>query len=126
MPYFDHLMPGHPLPTFSSWREARKFVEEASKDKSTLIAYQQSIAKWWHSYKIELRNEVVSFVSSGLEGAFRSSLRNWQCRKGVNHQVWRVVELLKHASHASLQERIGITTRRTIGRGLHLDGRVIK
>ena len=46
--------------------------------------------------------------------------------KGVNHEVWRVVELLKHASYASLQERIGITTRRTIGRGVHLDGQVMK
>jgi len=126
MAYFDRLMPGHPLPTFSSWRKARKFVEDAAKDKSTLIAYQQSISRWWHGYKMGLRNEVVSFVSLGLEGAFRSSLRNWQCRKGVNHEVWRVVELLKHASYASLQERIGITTRRTIGRGVHLDGQVMK
>ena len=116
MPYFDNLIPGHPLPTFSSWRGARQFVEAVSKDKSTLTAYQQSIATWWQTYKLELRDEVASFVSSGLEGVFRSSLRHWQCRKGVNHQVWRAVELLKHASHASLQERIGITTRRTISR----------
>ena len=67
MPYFDRLMPGHPLPTFSSWRKARKFVEDVAKDKSTLIAYQQSISRWWHGYKMGLRNEVVSFVSLGLK-----------------------------------------------------------
>jgi hypothetical protein len=115
MPYFDRLMPGHPLPTFSSWRRARQLVEAVSKDKSALTAYQQSIAKWWQSYKMEIRNEVASFVSLGLEGAFRSQLRHWHCRKGVYHQVWRVVELLKHASRASLQERISITIRRNTG-----------
>jgi hypothetical protein len=124
MPYYDRLMPGHPLPTFSSWHKARQFVEAVSNDESRLIAYQHDIAEWWQSYKVKLRTEVTSFVSSGLEGSFRSSLsRHWHCRKGVNHQVWRLVELLKHASRASLQERIGITTRRMFDRAsLHFGG----
>jgi exostosin family protein len=117
MPYYDHLMPGHPLPTFLSWRGARQFVEEMSSNQSKIVAHQQNIAEWWRSYKIKLRNDVTSFVSSGLKGSFRSSLtRDWHCRKGVNHQVWRLVELLKHASRASLQERIGITANRLIER----------
>jgi hypothetical protein len=117
MPYYDRLMPDHPLPTFSSWRKARQFVESASSDQSRLIAYQHDIAEWWQKYKVELKREVTSFVSLGLKGAFRSSLsQDWRCRKGINHQVWRLIELLKHASFASLQERIGITTRRMIAR----------
>jgi hypothetical protein len=117
MPYYDRLMPGHPLPTFSSWRKARQFVEALSSDQSRMIAYQRDIAEWWRSYKVKLRSDVTSFVSLGLEGSFRSSLsRDWHCRKGVNHQVWRLLELLKHASPASLQERIGITTRRLMSR----------
>jgi hypothetical protein len=123
MPYHDRLMPGHPLPTVSSWREARQFVEEISRDQFRMIAFQQDIGEWWRSYKVKLRNDVSSFVSLGLKGSFRSSLsRDWHCRKGVNHQVWRLVELLKHASRASLQERIGITTRRTISRAWSLAG----
>jgi hypothetical protein len=117
MPYYDRLMPGHPLPTFLSWGEAGQFLQEVSRDRSKISVYQQTIAEWWRSYKAKLRNDVTSFVSTGLEGSFRSSLsRHWNCRKGANHEVWRFVELLKHASHASLQERIGITTRRMIGR----------
>jgi hypothetical protein len=116
MPYYDRLMPGHALPTFPSWREAGQFVEVLSRDKSRIVTYQREIAEWWRSYKVKLRSDVTSFVLSGLEGLFRSSLRHWHCRKGVNHQVWRVVELLKHASRASLQERVGITTRRAIDR----------
>jgi hypothetical protein len=117
MPYYDRLMPGHPLPAFLSWREAREFVETVSSDQSRMIAYQQAIAEWWRRYKVKLRNDVTSFVLSGLEGSFRSSLsRHWHCRKGINHQVWRLAELLKHSSHTSLRERIGITTRRMISR----------
>jgi hypothetical protein len=117
MPYYDRLMPGHPLPTFSSWRKARQFVEVLSSDQSRLIPYQQDIAEWWRKYKVQLRKDVTSFVSLGLQGSFRSSLsQDWRCRKGVNHRVWRVMELLKHANYASLQERIGITTRRMSAR----------
>jgi hypothetical protein len=117
MPYYDRLMPGHPLPSFSTWRRARQFVEALSNDPSRIIAYQQDIADWWRKYKVELRKDVTSFVSVGLQGSFRSSLsQDWRCRKGINHHVWRLIELLKHASHASLQERIGITTRRMMAR----------
>jgi Exostosin family len=117
MPYYDRLMPDHPLPTFSSWRKARQFVEAVASDQSRLIAYQQEIVEWWRKYKLQLRNDVTSFVSLGFQGAFRSSLsQNWRCRKGINHQAWRLIELLKHASRASLQERIRITTRRMIAR----------
>ena len=117
MPYYDRLMPDHPLPTFSSWRKARQFVEAVASDQSRLIAYQQEIVEWWRKYKLQLRKDVTSFVSLGFQGAFRSSLsQNWRCRKGINHQAWRLIELLKHASHASLQERIRITTRRMIAR----------
>ena len=117
MPYYDRLMPGHPLPSFSSWRKARRFVEALASDRPRMISCQQGIAEWWQKYKVELRKDVTSFVSLGLQGAFRSSLsQNWRCRKGINHQVWRLIELLKHASYASLHERIGITTRRMVAR----------
>jgi hypothetical protein len=117
MPYYDRLMPGHPLPAFTTWREAREFVEALSNDPSRMIAYQQDIAGWWQNYKVELQKDVTSFVSLGLKGEFRLSLsQHWRCPKGINHQLWRLIELLKHASRASLRERIAITTRRMIAR----------
>jgi len=117
MPYYDYLMPGHPLPSFSSWRKAAQFVKAVVRDQDRLVAYQHDIAAWWQQYKIRLRENVSSFVSLGLDGSFRSSLsQDWHCPKRVRHQVWRLSELLKHASTASLQERVGITTRRVIAR----------
>jgi hypothetical protein len=117
MPYYDCLMPGHPLATFSSWRKAAQFVKALARDQARMVAYQQGIDTWWQQYEIRLRENVSSFVSLGLDGSFRSSLKqDWHCRRGVRHQVWRLGELLKHASAASLQERVGITTRRVIAR----------
>src|SRR5215467_13259998 len=49
MPYYDCLMPGHPLLTFLSWREARQFVQAVSRDGPRMVAYQQEIAEWWRS-----------------------------------------------------------------------------
>jgi hypothetical protein len=117
MPYYDHLLPGHPIPTFPSWGKARSFVEAMSKNEPGLVDYQRTVANWWQGHKVRLRNEVTSFVSLGLEGSFRSSLMaDVHFRKGFRHQVWRLFELLKHANRASLQERVVITTGRVIGR----------
>jgi hypothetical protein len=117
MPYYDRLMPGHPLPSFSTWRDAREFIKALSSDRLSILRYQRDIAEWWQKYKIDLRKDVNLFVALGLKGAFRSSLaHDWRCQKAMNHQVWRVIEILKHASQASLHERIGITTRRILAR----------
>jgi hypothetical protein len=122
MPYYDHLMPGHPLPAFSSWRKARDFVGSMLKNELILMEHQNTITHWWRSYKQELRDEVTSFVSLGFEGAFRIPLTvGWQPQAGLPYQAKRVLELVKHGSRASLQERIGITIRqlssRVSGRG---------
>ena len=117
MSYFDRLMPGHPLPAFSSWRKARQFVEELSTDGSGLRDYQHVIGSWWQSYKLRLRTDVGSFVSQGLAGSLRSSLMaDWRCPTGISYQMWRLVELLRHATMASLQERIGLHGRRAVDR----------
>ena len=113
MPYYDLVMPGHPLPTFASWREAYRFVEALRKDKLRLVEYQRTVVNWWQEYKVQLQNDVEAFVSLGLENSFRSSLNaDWNIRTGVKHQGWRAIELLKHANRASLQERIGIALKR--------------
>lgn len=116
MPYYDLLMPGHPLLVFSSWLEAQQCVHRLSKDQSRLIDYQHNVANWWVDYKARLRVDVTTFVSLGLEGVFQSSLASgWRCRTGLSHQAWRIAELLKHASRQSLQERIGIVWGRLVG-----------
>src|SRR5262249_12289569 len=102
MPYYDCLMPGHSLPTFSSWSEAGEFVQALAGNQSEMVAYQQKIAAWWREYKRELTDGVTTFVKSGLAGAYRSSLTSaWRCRTGVPYQMWRMSELLKHANSAS-------------------------
>jgi hypothetical protein len=117
MPYYDLLLPGHPLPTFSNWRSARHFVEALLTDRTELTARQNNIAQWWREFKMMLRKDVTSFVTEGLEGTFQASLRNeWHCQVGLRHAAWRLFELSKHANRLSLQDRIAITARRIIER----------
>ena len=117
LPYYDLLMPGNPLPAFSSWRTAKQFVEQLCKYKSGLADYQRAVMDWWQMYKARLRKDAASFVSLGLDGLFQKSLTaDWYCRKGLKNELWRISELLKHATRASLQERIGITLERIVGR----------
>jgi hypothetical protein len=117
MPYYDLLMPGHPFPAFSCWSEAKQFVQRLSKDRAGVAEYQLAIASWWRSYKLGLRKDVTSFICQGLDGAFQSSLASkWRPPMGLQHQTWRIIELLKHASRASVQERIGIVGRRALER----------
>src|SRR5437867_9168777 len=102
MPYYDQLLLGHPLPSFSSWHDAREFVEAVSRDRSKMAEHQRSIQDWWQKYKAHLRTEIASFVTRGLEGSFAPCLTaEWHCRSGVRHQIWRLFELCKHATLAS-------------------------
>jgi hypothetical protein len=120
MPYFDRLMPGHPIPTFLSWRNAGRFVQMLSKNQFQLGQCQRTIAEWWQQYKINLRNDVTSFVSKGMKGAFHGALaEDWRYRRGMRHQMWRLFELVRHGNVASLKERGGITLGRMIRRASH-------
>jgi hypothetical protein len=117
LPYFDALMPGHPIPTFATWRAARCFVDAMLKNKSELANCQNIIGQWWRVYKMLLRKEVTSFVVQGMEGSFRTFLmKDWQVQNGLKFEAWRLLELLKHANRSSLQGRLAITVRRIIDR----------
>jgi len=91
-----------------------------SKNEFELDRCQRTITEWWQNYKINVRNDVTSFVLKGMKGVFHSALaRDWRYRRGTKHQVWRLFELLKHGNGASLKERIGITLGRMIHRASH-------
>ncbi len=112
MPYHDRIMPGHPIPTFATWRAARDFAERLLADTTALDALQQRIGAWWRSYKKKLQAEVCDFVAQGFAGAYRASLAEWPPRHGLGLQTWRVAELLKHHDLAAAMGRADIMLRR--------------
>ena len=112
MPYHDRIMPGHPIPTFVTWRAARQFAERLLADQKALDALQQRIGTWWRSYKKKLQADVCDFVEQGFAGAYRDGLAEWAPRQRLGLQTWRVVELLKHHDLAAAVGRADIMLRR--------------
>ncbi len=118
MPYYDRLLPGHPLPSFTSWRSARRFVDEMAADKAKLDRLQSLVHDWWLATKSELQRSVTSFTDEGMEGRHRRALaEDWHCGTGARHQIWRMAELVRHGNRASLLERAGIFARRAVRAG---------
>ena len=96
MRYHKLVMPGHPIPSFSSWSAARRFAEGLLNDRAALDALQARIGGWWKTYKTTIRADLCDFVVRGFQGEFRTSLARWHPPTGTKLQIWRLVELLKH------------------------------
>jgi hypothetical protein len=113
MPYYERLLPGHPMPSFGSWADARAFATEFARDPVELDALQKTIYGWWQSYKESLRKDVRAFITAGFEGCFESPLaQGWHYHTGLRHQAWQIAELVRHGNVASLSERAFMTARR--------------
>lgn len=111
--YFSELMPGHPLPTFLRWSDARDFVESIGRDKDRLDRMQTEIHHWWRSYKAALRTRINDFVGAAQASTTRSpALANWRFRTDSVFQARRMAELIRHSTPGSLKERAEVTMSR--------------
>ncbi len=113
MAYYDRLLPGHPLPSFTSWTAARGFVEEMAADKAKLDRLQRLVHEWWLATRSELQRSVAAFTEEGMQARHGCALaEGWHRGTGAWHQVWRTAELVRHGSAASFLERAGIFAKR--------------
>lgn len=109
MPYFDRLMPGNKIPSFSSWTSARKYVERLQGCPEKLDNLQQTVVNWWTNYKSSLQMGVRDFCVAGFRDSFAPTLRvNFGAASTSAHQVWRAIELSRHHSAAAAAYRIRI------------------
>ena len=121
--YFSALMPGHPLPTFLHWSDARDFVAAMAPDKNRLDRLQAEVSHWWTTYKATLRRRVSDFVGAAQASATGTpALADWSFRTDFVFQARRISELIRHSTLGSLKERAAITMSR-IGAGLRRQGR---
>jgi hypothetical protein len=118
MPYYDRLLPGHPIPSFTSWKDARIYVNEHKNDPDRLDHLQQTVFTWWRNHKIELRHDLMRFVTLGLGGTYSQALaQDWHYRTDIRHHIWRLAELVRHGNTASLLERVRLMAGK-VGAGL--------
>ena len=119
MPYFARLLPGNPIPAFTSWSRAADFVDRLSKRADELDRLQRTVSQWWLSYKSSLRATVATFCAEGLSGAFTGALRRrWRQVPHAAEQLWRVFELSRHHSAQAAMHRLSIMARRSFGPSL--------
>lgn len=63
--YFGRLYPGCPVPRFSSWARARRFVQTCTPAHQTEL--RRSVSAWWSTEKVALPGRVRAFVLRCLD-----------------------------------------------------------
>jgi hypothetical protein len=97
----------HPLPSFSSWRQAADFVRTMRGDKAGLDQLQSRIGHWWKSRKAAWPREVAEFIEVGASGAHRARLDQRFSRWNNDlYQPQRMMELLRQQTVGQVAGRI--------------------
>ncbi len=93
--YFRGMFGPHPLPTVSSWSEARALMRQTLKDPGALDALQSTCLAWWAEFKASLPGKVSDFLDNRMDAG--TVLTPGDIVKG-RHGLpgWQAVELLRH------------------------------
>jgi hypothetical protein len=110
--YFARLLGAHPLPTFSNWRQAARFISFMLADRSALVNLQKECIDWWIGYKQSLRDQVESFFKTP-HGEEAGSYIHWR------HSLpgWQSLELLRHHSIPASVRRVKLHLKRMSSEG---------
>jgi hypothetical protein len=104
--YYRRLFGPHPLPTFSSWRQAARFAADLISRPDDLDRLQAETTAWWRSYKEALRAKAQAFLVRGADDLLRQDLAAFTFPSGWRRVAWQYSELLRHQSGTSLAYRL--------------------
>lgn len=107
MDYYRNLLGDHPIPTFSSWRDARRFVLQQLQSPADLDRRQAEILQWWRGAKAIWRNRVAEFTVAGLWGHHRKHLTHFAFLRNPTRRLWQYSELARHHTSRALLRRAG-------------------
>jgi len=111
--YFTGLFGPHPLPSFASWVNARRFMQHLLQSPDKMDALQDEIGAWWSNYKTGLPNGIFDVITEANGSARRPLVAGLAgsasplVRKG-----WQYNELLKHHSPEAAARRLALTGER--------------
>lgn len=111
--YYKQFLGDHPIPTVSSWREARRFAADLLEKPSELLELQRSCIEWWSGYKRKLVENVGSFLEARSNATddlvpLRSRLPEFR--------YWKYMELIRHHSAPALYRRFALQASRLLKR----------
>jgi hypothetical protein len=96
--YYSTLFGPHPIPTFTTWSQAARFVAALQNSPDNLNHLQTACLTWWESHKAALRTQA---------GAFLTTPSTDQPYLAHPHsKPWQYAELLRHQNVASLTWRL--------------------
>lgn len=101
---FKDVMGTHPLPIFSNWLNAADFVREKMDNPNELDQLQSLCQEWWESFQTRTSEEMVSFIESGRDGAYRSGLQ-WHVSETNISTMERVISLLAQQNSSQIFQR---------------------
>jgi hypothetical protein len=105
--YFTRLLGPHPIPSFRSWRAARRYAQDALLDKSALLDKQLEVRDWWTVKKQVVRQQVrEAATGSSRQAALRRYGALARNRYPALHESLRLAELLRHQTGTSLMQRV--------------------
>ena len=107
MDYYKNLLGDHPIPTFSGWRDALRFVRRQLEAPADLDRRQAELLQWWGAAKQAWHERVSAFVRAGLSGQHREALANFAFLANPTRRLWQYSELIRHHSSRALVRRAG-------------------
>jgi hypothetical protein len=111
--YFGGLWGEHPIPTVSSWSDARKLVHNILSRPEELNLLQARCLQWWKWYKHQLSQGVEDFISRRSIDPQLLVVRDIVLPK-YELPGWKLVELLRHHDRHALLRRFKRQARRLL------------
>jgi hypothetical protein len=96
--YFRQLLGDHPMPAFTNWRQAARFLNAIQDDRAAQDKMLQRCSSWWTAYKRTLMQNIEDFVAKSTPS---TNAVRWHGRL----PGWQVVELMRHHNAPALLRR---------------------
>jgi len=110
--YFRELLGDHPIPTFTTWSQAARFLKSIQNDRVALDALQKECVGWWGGYKKTLTGRIETMIGAPA-GDEAGGYVHWQ-RSIPGSQA---VELLRHHTVPAVMRRAKVQLDRVLKEG---------
>jgi hypothetical protein len=110
--YFARLLGSHPLPCFTDWNHAARFLGRIQHDHEAQDRLLSECSLWWSNYKNELKARIEDFVAHPV-GDEAGSCVNWKRAIPGSQSI----ELLRHHTVPAFRRRIRVQVERVLREG---------
>jgi hypothetical protein len=109
--YFRGLFGNHPLPTVTSWSQARSLAEKLLQEPEKLDALQKECQQWWKDHQVTVTANIGEFLDrrSRATDAVVPLRSIWP-----KLRFWKYIELIRNHDLSSLSRRFQMQLERLL------------